>query len=106
MVAQSKLLRVQQEGEVERLGCSGSISVDLREGAATTMNPRDEVRAARFREDLFGRLNVFPIELPALRERRDDVLLLFGVFSGDVCCETSLHGRRIHAPRRAGGIDL
>jgi two-component system, NtrC family, response regulator HydG len=68
MSAQGKLLRVLQEGEVER--------VDVRVVAATNLDLRREVQAGRFREDLFFRLNVFPIHIPALRERREDVPVL------------------------------
>lgn len=77
---QAKLLRTLQENTLERLGGNRSFNVDIRFIAATNRDPREAVAEKRLREDVFYRLNVFNIHLPALRDRRDDILLLAGSF--------------------------
>jgi two-component system response regulator FlrC len=82
---QAKLLRVLQEREVERLGARAPVVLDVRVIVTTNRRLREEVAAGRFREDLFYRLNVFPIELAPLRERRDDIVPLAMVLLARHC---------------------
>ncbi|MBW1776400.1 MAG: sigma 54-interacting transcriptional regulator [Deltaproteobacteria bacterium] len=77
---QPKLLRVVQDGEFERLGGSRTIKIDVRIIAATNRNLEEEVRSGRFRDDLWYRLNIFPITVPPLRDRVDDIPLLAGFY--------------------------
>ena len=92
MDAQGKLLRVLQEGEVERVGDSGTRDIDVRVIAATNVDLRAEAKAGRFREDLFFRLNVFPVRILPLRERREDIPLLMTHF---LATFNRRHGRRL-----------
>ena len=77
---QSKLLRVIQDGEFERLGSSRTIKTDVRIIAATNRNLKEEIRNGMFREDLYYRLNVFPVTMPPLRQRKGDIPLLVNHF--------------------------
>jgi DNA-binding NtrC family response regulator len=80
MELQTKLLRVIQDGEFERLGGPKTIKVNVRIIASTNRKLEDEIRTGRFREDLFYRLNVFPITIPPLRQRKEDIPLLVDYF--------------------------
>jgi len=77
---QAKLLRILQEKEFERVGGNKTIKADVRIIAATNRNLEEEIQKGKFREDLFYRLNIFPITVPALRERKSDILLLSDYF--------------------------
>ena len=92
LTAQGKLLRALQQGEIERVGDSRTRKVDVRIVAATNVNLRDAVAAGTFREDLFFRLNVFPIHIPPLRDRRDDIPLMMNWFLQRLAKK---HGKRI-----------
>ena len=80
LAAQAKVLRVLQDGVVTRIGGSKSTQVDVRVLAATNKHVESEIEGGRFREDLFYRLNVVPVHVPPLRERREDIPLLVAYF--------------------------
>ncbi|WP_443637672.1 sigma-54 interaction domain-containing protein [Candidatus Njordibacter sp. Uisw_058] len=82
---QVKLLRVLQEQVIDRVGSEKPRSIDVRIVAATHQNLSDKVAARDFREDLYYRLNVFPIQMPPLRERGEDILLLWNFFAQELC---------------------
>jgi two-component system nitrogen regulation response regulator NtrX len=96
LATQAKVLRALQEQEFQRLGASDTVRVDLRVIAATNKNLEAEMKAGRFREDLYYRLNVIPIYLPPLRERKEDLPLLVNHFFQAFCDRNRLRVKRIH----------
>jgi DNA-binding NtrC family response regulator len=86
---QAKLLRVLEEGEVERIGAIKPVTVDVRVVVATHRDLQALVSAGKFRQDLFHRVYVFPLQLPPLRERRDDLPVLIEHFSSQLCTQNN-----------------
>ena len=96
--AQAKILRVLQEKELERVGGSKTISVDVRIIAATNKDLENSIKDGSFREDLYYRLNIFPIYMPPLRERKTDVLLLADFFMESYSKKYKKDIRRVSTP--------
>ena len=95
--AQAKVLRVLQDGVVTRIGGAKPVQVDVRVLAATNKTVEDEIANGRFREDLYYRLNVVPIHVPPLRERREDIPLLVAYFAGVLSEREGIAPRAIDA---------
>ena len=90
---QAKILRVLQEQKLQRVGGSRTLSVDVRVIASSNKNLKKEIEKGNFREELYFRLNVIPIEVPALRDRREDIPLLVETFL-DECAEQNRNKRK------------
>ncbi len=96
LLIQAKLLRVIQQGEVQRVGSDKNVMVNVRIIAATNRNLEQEVEAGRFRADLFHRLNVFPINVPPLRDRDGDISVLAGYLLDKVRTQFNVPNLHIH----------
>ena len=97
LAAQTKVLRALQESEITRVGSDKAIKVNVRVLAATNKNLSEEIKAGRFREDLFHRLNVIPIAVPALNERIEDIPLLVDYFAEQICGEQGIAKKTFEA---------
>jgi DNA-binding NtrC family response regulator len=90
LAAQTKVLRALQESEITRVGSDKAIKVNVRVLAATNKDLQKEIKEGNFREDLFHRLNVIPIVVPALNDRLEDIPLLVDYFTGQICAEQGI----------------
>ncbi len=90
LAAQTKVLRALQENEITRVGSDKAIKVNVRVLAATNKNLANEIKEGNFREDLFHRLNVIPIAVPALNDRLEDIPLLVAYFTEQICAEQGI----------------
>lgn len=94
--AQTKVLRALQENEITRVGSDKSIKVNVRVLAATNKNLKQEIEKGNFREDLYHRLNVIPIHVPDLKDRKEDIPLLVNHFIQLICAEQGWKDKRIN----------
>lgn len=97
LAAQTKVLRALQESEITRVGSDKAIKVNVRVLAATNKDLQKEIEKGNFREDLFHRLNVIPIHVPALNERLEDIPLLVDYFVGQICAEQGIAAKTFDA---------
>jgi transcriptional regulator with GAF, ATPase, and Fis domain len=93
--AQAKVLRALQENKISRVGSDKEIKVDVRVIAATNKNLNDEIKEAKFREDLYHRISVILIDVPTLNEREDDIPLLADYFMNQICEENGMVKKEI-----------
>ncbi|MDI6780379.1 MAG: sigma-54 dependent transcriptional regulator [Bacteroidota bacterium] len=93
--AQAKVLRVLEEGKIERVGGNRLLEVDVRVIAVTNKNLIEEIKKSNFREDLYHRINVIPIHVPSLRERREDIPILAKAFTEEICRRNGLAPKKI-----------
>lgn len=105
--AQAKVLRALEEGKIERVGGNKQIPVDVRVIAATNKSLRDSIKHNTFREDLYHRLNVIPISVPPLRERREDIPILATAFTMEICQRNGMAHKKFSddALRKLQGMD-
>ena len=94
--AQTKVLRALQENEITRVGSDKTIKVNVRVIAATNKNLQQEIEKGNFREDLFHRLNVIPIHVPNLKDRKEDIPLLVNHFIQLICTEQGWKNKSIN----------
>jgi DNA-binding NtrC family response regulator len=101
------VLRALEEGKIERVGGDRQIPVDVRVIAATNKNLQEAIKQNLFREDLFYRLNVIPVHVPPLRERRDDIPVLARAFAHDICARNRMPSKGLadEALRGLQGMD-
>ena len=97
LAAQAKVLRVLQEKKLSRVGSDKDITVDVRVVAATNKNLKEEIAKGNFREDLYHRLSVIVMSVPALDDRKSDIPLLVDFFVEQICSETGMVPRKIDA---------
>ena len=95
LAAQAKVLRVLQEKKLSRVGSDKDINVDVRVLAATNKNLKEEIEHGRFREDLYHRLSVIVIKVPALDDRKSDIPILVEHFIDQICAETGMQKRKV-----------
>ena len=93
--AQAKVLRALQENKISRVGSDKEIKVDVRILAATNKDLKAEIEQGNFREDLFHRLNVIPIKVPSLNDRKEDIPLLVNYFLDSICKDQGLPNKSI-----------